>query len=504
MITLLLFVSLLLIVINGAFVWVEFALVRVRPSRIEMLARHGGKRAIQAQEVLARLDVYLAAIQLGISVCSLALGWIGEPAIAKILTGGFQSLPFELSPKVIHLISFSLALALLTFSHIVLGELVPRSIGIQLAEATALWSAFPLKVFNMVMRAPVAFMAFCSVSLLRFMGFKAAAESESIVTEEEMRILLGETQEKGTLPFERLMLLENLFDFGGTKAGEVMTPLEKATVLSLAKPWAENLEVIRSRRFSRYPLCEDGPESIVGMVHVKDLLLRAAAVAEPDLRSLRRDLAEVKDSDPIEKLLKVFPDKGVHLSLVKNAAGKPVGLLSLEDIIEELVGEVHDEFDLPAAWSLSGLVVPGAVAVAMQAPDRESVITQLLEKLHAAVPELDVKETFKLIWDRETKFSSGVGRGIAVPHARLPVLTRPIVALGRFAKPVPFPAPDAAPVRLVFLILTPASTPILQLKILQRIASLGTNENLRRKLLRAKSAEHLLELLRTADTMLAV
>jgi PTS system nitrogen regulatory IIA component len=266
---------------------------------------------------------------------------------------------------------------------------------------------------------------------------------------------------------------------------------------------AENLETIRLRRLSRYLLCETGLENIVGMIHVKDLVLKAEGSADPDLKALRRDLVEVKDSDSIEKLLKVFPDKGVHLALVKDGAGKVVGILSLEDILEELIGEVHDEHDLPQAWSLSGLVVPGAVGVGMVALDRQSVISQLLDKLHAAVPELDVKETFKLIWDRETKFSSGVGRGIAVPHARLPSLTRPIVALGRFAKPVPFPAPDAVPVRLVFLILTPASTPILQLKILQRIASLVTNENLRRKLLRAKSPEHLLEHLRTADTMLA-
>ncbi|MFA6318778.1 MAG: CNNM domain-containing protein [Elusimicrobiota bacterium] len=504
MILLLLAVSLLLILVNGVFVLVEFGLVRVRPSRIEMLARHGGKRALAAQDILSRLDVYLAAIQLGITVCSLALGWIGEPAIAKLLTAGFHRLPFEISPKAIHVVSFGLALALLSFGHIVLGELVPRSIGIQLAEATTLWAAIPLKFFNMVIRAPIAFMAHCSVSILRLMGFKPAAESESIVTEEEMRILLGETQEKGTLPFERLMLLENLFDFGGTRAGEVMTPLERAAFLSLDKSWPENLEAIRSRRLSRYLLCESGVETIVGMVHVKDLVLKTEPGAVPDLRALRRDLVEIKDSDPIEKLLKVFPDKGVHLALVKDGAGKAVGLLSLEDILEELVGEVHDEHDLPQAWSLSGLVVPGAVAIAMLSLDRQSAITQLLDKLHAAVPELDVKETFRLIWDRETKFSSGVGRGIAVPHARLPSLSRPIVALGRFAKAVPFPAPDAVPVRLVFLILTPASTPILQLKILQRIASLGTNENLRRKLLRAKSAEHMLELLRTADTMLAV
>ncbi|MBI4676079.1 MAG: DUF21 domain-containing protein [Elusimicrobia bacterium] len=503
MIALLLAVSLLLILLNGLFVLVEFAIVRVRPSRIEMLARHGGKRALQAQEVLAHLDIYLAACQLGITMCSLALGWIGEPAIAKVLTQGFGWLPFAVGPKVVHVVSFGAALILLSFAHIVLGEVVPRSIGIQLAEPVSLWGAYPLRTFFLVVKAPVSFMSRTSLALVRLAGLKPAAESESIVTEEEMRILLGETQEKGTLPFERLMLLENLFDFGSTKAGEVMIPIEKAAFLSLAKPWEENLETIRSRRLSRYLLCEAGIETIVGMVHVKDLVLKCEPAKAPDLKALRRDLAEVKDGDAIEKFLKVFPDKGVHLALVKDAAGKAVGILSLEDILEELVGEVHDEHDLPQAWSLTELVVPGAVAIQMAAPDRQSAIQQLLDKLCAAVPGIDARETFKLIWDRETKFSSGVGRGIAVPHARLATVARPIVALGRFAKPVPFPAPDSVPVRLVFLILTPTASPILQLKILQRIASLVTNENLRRKLLRAKTPEHMLELLRTADTMLA-
>lgn len=503
MIALLLFVSAFLICLNGLFVLIEFAIVRVRPTRIEMLARHGGRRALLAQEVLAHLDVYLAACQLGITMCSLALGWIGEPALASLLTGGFGYLPFAVSPKVVHVVSFGAALALLSLAHIVLGEVVPRSIGIQLAEPVALWGAYPLKVFHMVARVPITFMSRLSLAIVKAAGFRAAAESESVVTEEEMRILLGETQEKGTLPFERLMLLENLFDFGSTKAAEVMVPLEKAAVLSLAKPWEENLAVVRAKRHSRYLLCQEGVETVLGMVHVKDFVLRGDPDKPPELKALRRDLAEIKDSDPIERLLKVFPDKGIHMALVRDASGKAVGLLTLEDIIEELVGEVHDEHDLPQAWSLVDLVVPSAVAIQMAAPDRQSAIQQLLDKLRAACPEVDAKETFRLIWDRETKFSSGVGRGIAVPHARLATLAKPVIALGRFAKPVLFPSPDSVPVRLVFLILTPASSPILQLKILQRIAALVTNENLRRKVLRAKNPEALLEILRTADTMLA-
>lgn len=499
----LLLVAALLIGANALFVLMEFALVKVRASRIEVLARKGDIRALSVQDIQTRLDDYLAAIQVGITVIALALGWVGEPVLAAWVGARLRELPWVLPPQVILALSFAVGLGVLSWAHIVFGELVPRSIGIQLAETVSLWGAYPLRIFVLFFKIPTEFMSFCSVSILKLLGLKSAAATESVLSVEEMRILLGETQEKGALPLERLFLLENLFDFGSAKVSEAMVPREKMAVLSLKKTWEENLETIRSRRFSRYPLCEDGQDSVIGMVHVKDLVLKAEAGQPTDLKRLRRDLAEVRDSDPLEKLLKYFPDKGIHMALVRDGLGSAAGLLTLEDIVEELVGEVHDEFDLPQAWSLMNVIVPGAVAVGLLSPDRRTAISELMGRLSAACPELKSAEAFQAVWDREMKFSSAVGRGVAVPHGRLLNLERPMVALGRFAKPVPFPSPDNAPVRLVFLILTPAGTPVIQLKVLGRIAALVTNENLRRKLLRAKTAESLLEILRTADTMLA-
>ncbi len=503
MLGVMLLIAVFLVALNGVFVLIEFALVRVRPSRIEVLARRGSHPAMQVQEILAHLDVYLAAIQMGITIASLALGWIGEPALAALLSRGLVGLPWEIPSEVLHALSFGFALILLSLAHIVLGEVVPRSIGIQKAEIVMLWGAYPLRLFALAFRIPVAFMSWCSVSILRAVGLRAAAESESVVTEEEMRVLLGETQEKGTLPFERLMLLENLFDLGAAKAADAMVPLEKVAVLGLKKSWEENLEIIRSRRYSRYPLSEGGPETAKGFVHVKDILLRKDLAQAPDWPALRREMVEVLDSEPLEKLLKTFPDKGIHMALVRDKGGRALGIVTLEDIVEELIGEVHDEFDLPHAWSLADVVVPAAVDVQMPAAERAAAIRQLLEKLRTAHPEINVEETYKAVWEREVKFSSAVGRGVAVPHARLATLARPLIALGRFQKGIAFPAPDSTPVRLVFLILTPASAPVVQLKILARIAGLAQNENLRRKLLRAKSSEALLDILRTADTLLA-
>lgn len=495
---------LLLILLNGLFVLVEYALVRVRSTRLEMLARKGNRQAAAVQEIQAHLDDYLAAIQVGLTMVALAVGWLGEPALADWLGGLLAMAGVELPHGAMHGISFAAALILLALAQGVFGELMPRAIGIQKAETVALFWAAPLKAFALFFRWPASFMSFCSTSLLKLAGLKPAAQSENVLSEEEMRILLGETQEKGTLPLERLLLLENLFDFGAAKVSEAMVPRDKIAYLSLAKSWEENRELIRSRRFSRYPLCETDLDTLIGFVHVKDLLLKGEGLtAAPDLKRLRRDLTEIGEAEPLEKLLKQFPDKGIHMAAVRGAMGRCVGLLTLEDIVEELIGEVHDEFDLPQAWSLMDLVVPQAVAVGLQAADRKNAVEQLLSKLVAAAPELKEAEVFAKVWEREMKFSSAVGRGVAVPHGRLMDLQRPMVALGRFSKPVPFPAPDNVPVRLVFLILTPAQSPVIQLKVLGRIASLVTNENLRRRLLRAKTAEALLEILRTADTMLA-
>ncbi len=496
-------VSLLLIGLNGLFVLMEYALVRVRSSRIEVLARRGNARALRVQEIHQRLDDYLAAVQLGLTVVALALGWLGEPAMAEFLELGLRRTGLHLHHGVMVGLAFGLGLVVLSWLHSLLGELLPRAIGIQKSETLALWSAYPLQLFALFLRMPVSFMSWCSTSILRLAGLKPAAQAESVVSEEEMRVLIGETQERGSLPLERLLLLENLFDFGTAKVSEAMTPRDKIVCLSVSKSWEENLDLVRQRRFSRYPLCEDGLENVVGMIHVKDLLLRPDPAQPFDLKRARRDLFEVGEGEPLEKLLKLFPDKGIHMALVRNAFGQVVGLITLEDIIEELVGEVHDEFDLPQAWSFMDVVVPQAVAVGLSAADRKAAISQLLSRLCAAAPELNEQECLSVVWDREMKFSSAVGRGVAVPHGRLLTLTRPLVAVGRFAKPVPFPAPDNVPVRLVFLILTPASTPVVQLKVLGRIASLVTNENLRRRLLRAKTAESMLEILRTADTLLA-
>jgi CBS domain containing-hemolysin-like protein len=492
-----------LIAINAFFVLVEFALMRVRPARVELLARQGSLRAVAVQEVLGRFDEYLAAMQVCITIISLALGAVGEPAVVDTLNIRFAHLVAGMPVTWLHVLSFAVAVAALAVVQIVLAELVPRAVAMHYAEPIALVGAPPLKILALFLKVPIRLTTAASRGLLRLFGLKPAAEADHTISVEEMRVLLGETQDRGAMPLERLILLENLFDFASAKAAEAMRPREKIAYLSLSRTWAENLAVIRQKRFTRYPLCAgDDLDAALGYVHLKDVLLQDTG-AEPDLKRLRRDLYEISEAEPLEKLIKTMPDKGVHMALVRDGQSRVAGLLTLEDIFEELVGEVRDEFGRPRGWADGELFAGAVVEANLPAGDRREAISYLIARLKTARPELDGRTAFEAVWDRELKFASAVGRGVLVPHARLPGLPEPLIAVGRYAKPSSFPTPDSVPVRLVFLILSPAEAPVVQLKILQRIASLVGNENLRRKLWRAKTDDALLEILRTADTLLA-
>lgn len=491
-----------LIAANALFVLMEFSLVRVRPARFEVLARKGDRRALAVQDALGHLDDYLAACQVGITILSLVLGWVGEPAIASFFEHRFGAWAGSLPPVVFRGAVFVVSMSILSWLHIVLGELVPRTLGIQYAEVVALWGILPLMGFKAFLRWPVRFLSASSRGILGLFRVKPASEADHTITVDEMRVLLGETQEKGAMPLERLLLLENLFDFGSAKVSDAMRPRERIAYLSLSRPWEENLAMIRDKRYSRYLLCENDLDSAIGVVHIKDLILNEVG-SNPDLKKLRRDLYEVADSELLEKLLKTMPDKGVHLAVVRDGLNRIAGLLTLEDIMEELVGEVRDEFEKASVWVEGEFFSRAAVDANLPTTERKATIRHLMEKIKAANPDLDAEAAFAAVWERELKFASAVGRGVLVPHARLPGLRAPLIAVGRFAKAPPLPTPDGVPLRLVFLILTPHETPTMQLKVLQRIASLVTNETLRRKILRAKNDESLLTLLRTADTLLA-
>lgn len=300
-------------------------------------------------------------------------------------------------------------------------------------------------------------------------------------------------QERGVLPLSRLLLFENLFDFGGLKVRDVMTPAANARVLCAERPWSENLETLRSSRHTRYPLVGKDLSDVKGVVHSKDILLKGGA--EPDLAALKRDAVWLAESAPLEKALAELRGRRSHLALVRSASGGVSGILTLEDVLEELVGEIHDEFESPPQGTLSSAVVADAVELGLPSMAKPEAIRRLIRKLAAARPELDPQRCWDVVWKREKALTSAVGGGVALPHGRLAEISAPLVAIGQFPKGTEYDSPDKKPVSLVFLILSPLKDPTAQLRLLSKVAAVVSHRVSRRNLLRARNPREALDVI---------
>lgn len=316
-------------------------------------------------------------------------------------------------------------------------------------------------------------------------------------------MILGQSQEHGRISLGRLMMFEHLFDFGKTHVKEIMTPRSSIACVLSGRTWPENLAMMRERKYSRYPLARTGPDDIFGFVHFKDLtfdFLDCSAKCEnPDLEKIKRDMHSISEDVTAEKALREFQEKRMHIALTRNGKGAVTGLLSIEDIIEELTGELRDEFEQPPRLTLSRLLVKDACKLQLAETSRFEAIREVLERLHAAAPSFDKEEAFKAIIKRENNFSTALGHQTAFPHARLQDLSRPLVAIGKSDQGIFFPSPDNQPVKVIFLILTPFNEPTLQLNILAQLSGLVSNLTLRKRLLSAKNSDNLMDIIRTFE-----
>ncbi len=494
-----LLIAAFLILLNAVFVVVEFALVKVRFTRLEELAAKGLKSAKLAKKQVQHIDAYLSSIQLGITMASLGLGWVGEPALAAILDPVFLWLALPLSPAALHTVSFVLAFGMITGAHVIIGEQAPKYLAILMPEKIILLSAIPLELFYKVTYFPMLVINKSANFFLGLFRLKPG-ESEALHSDEELRMILGQSQEHGKLSLGRLMMFEHLFDFGKTRVKEVMTPRGSISFLNLGATQQEALRLIKEKRFSRYPLAAaDG--TTAGYVHFKDLYgcLLDGGDPCPDLPALKRPITEVSEEISVERALRDFQQKRIQLAMVKNAKGETTGLLTMEDIVEELTGEIRDEFDQPPKLLLSGLLLPEACRLDLKETGRFEVIEEVLAALHAASPIFDKDEALKAIIKRETNFSTALGHQSAFPHARLSSLSKPLLAIGKSRDGIYFPSPDSQPVKLIFLILTPFNEPILQLNTLAQLSGLISNVTLRKRLLSAKTAENLLDIINTFE-----
>ncbi len=354
----------LLVLLNAFFVLAEFAIVKVRVTRMHDLADKGNKNAALAASIIKRLDAYLSTCQLGITVASLGLGWLGEPAIAHILRPGIEDLG-GWSGAVSKSIAIAIAFCFITLVHVVIGELAPKSVAIRRTEWAALAAARPLHWFYVITFPAMWILNVTSNAVLRLLRIPPVSDMEMAHSEEELKMILGASHEQGELTLNRLLMMENVLDFGTLKVRDVMTPASKVVTLSSRSPWPENLEKIKATLHSRYPLemGELGPSRIV---HIKDVAVAMAAGAPPDLVKISRPVKSVRPDLPLEDLLQHFNLNHSHLAMVEDDRGTFLGIVSIEDVVEELIGTVRDEFEEVKEVRLSDIVPPEAVALDLE------------------------------------------------------------------------------------------------------------------------------------------
>lgn len=329
----------LLVLFNGFFVSVEYAMVKVRSGRIESLIEEGSKRALAAKNIVHNLDAYLSACQLGITLASLALGWLGEPAVATIVGPLVTSLGF--GDAAVYVISLIIAFMFITVLHIVLGELAPKTIAVNKAEAVLLLTSGAMNVFYRIMYPFIWIVNGLARGLLRIFRLSPASELATAHTEEEIRIIMQESNKSGLIDNTEMTLVDNIFEFADTMAREIMIPRTEMICLNSHLDAEENFEIAFDGMRTRYPVCDGDKDHILGFIHIKDLIREHPTQYD----ELIRPILTVPESIQISALLKVMQRAKTQIAILIDEYGGTSGMVTLEDIMEEIVGEIQDEFD---------------------------------------------------------------------------------------------------------------------------------------------------------------
>ncbi len=333
-----------LVLLNGFFVASEFSLVKVRGSQLDALVDEGEGRAVTARRVLDRLDAYLSATQLGVTLASLALGWIGEPFISHILEPFFALIGIE-SSFVISTLSLVIGFLVITFVHIIFGELAPKYIAIGNPVPTALRCVGPLRGFYAVFKPAIWCLNRSSNFILKkVFHIDPAGREELAHSEEELRVILSESEKSQEVSPMGKELLINALDLRRRVVRDIMTPRGEVVYLDIDVPFEENLDKAKASRHTRFPLCKGYLDNPIGLLHIKDLL-GAVSDEHPDLMAHKRDLMVVPEMMPLERLLTTFLARQAHLAIVVDEFGGTMGIVTLDNVLAEIVGDIRDEFD---------------------------------------------------------------------------------------------------------------------------------------------------------------
>ncbi|UGB30085.1 hemolysin family protein [Metabacillus sp. B2-18] len=338
----------ILIAITAFFVASEFAIVKLRSSRIDQLIAEGNKSALAAKKVTSNLDEYLSACQLGITITALGLGWLGEPTMESILHPLLVS--FHLNESIISVLTFVIAFLVITYLHVVIGELAPKTMAIQKAEFITLLFARPLIFFYRVMFPFIWILNGSANLLVRMFGLKPASEHEIAHTEEELRIILSESYKSGEINQSEFKYVNRIFEFDDRIAKEIMVPRTEIVTTSVEKSFQENLDIMRNEKFTRYPVVNGDKDHILGMVNIKEIFtdlyyLTPEGRKNTLIQKYIRPVIQVIESIPIHDLLIKMQKERVHMAILMDEYGGTAGLVTVEDIIEEIVGDIRDEFD---------------------------------------------------------------------------------------------------------------------------------------------------------------
>ena len=337
-------ITLLLVSLNGFFVAAEFAIVKVRSSQLEMKVQSGNRIAILAKHIVSRLDGYLAATQLGITLASLGLGWIGEPVVSKIIINVMSLTGVEIEPELAHNIALPVAFLIITVLHIVFGELAPKSIAIQRSQRTVLLIAVPLQFFFYVFRPFIWVLNGTANLLLKAIGI-STVQGQEVHSSDELKYLVKQGKESGEIEQADYDIIKNAFEFSERTAKQIMIPRTQVLAIDVNDFQESMLEGLIEDNYSRIPCYADSLDNVVGVVYLKDILIKLRKNEPIIISSIMRSVLIIPETKRIAQLLKEFQYKHQQIAVVINEYGGTQGIVTMEDILEELVGEIQDEYD---------------------------------------------------------------------------------------------------------------------------------------------------------------
>lgn len=346
-----LFIVAVLILVNGLFVAAEFAIIGVRPTQVDQMVQDGNGGAKSIQRILDSpklQDRYIATAQLGITVASLGLGMYGEPKIAEFIEPFLNDLlQTNVSEVLLHTIASIIALSILTYLHIVIGEMVPKSISLASPESAVLRLSKPMNISQKILGIPVKVLNWIGRGMLQLFRITPAEGHSRLHSAEEIELIVSESAESGLLLEEEEEIIRNIFDFGDRQVGQVMTPRTQVQALPHDMPVNQLLEVVTKSRHSRFPVYEEDQDHVIGILHLKDLARqRLSGNGEINIQEILHPASAVPENKPVEQLLAGLKRQRTHMAIVLDEFGGLAGIVTLEDLVEEIIGEVRDEFDI--------------------------------------------------------------------------------------------------------------------------------------------------------------